>query len=668
MSEREDPVRPEGADDHEHATGGSHKGLVFGAAVLASVGTILAGVYGIRAGQAGALVLKALALDGVLVSLSAWLALHAFRIRRRLADAHQWHEREERGSRGPQGWDEPDEDEINVTLHDVYHSRMIHFAVLAVPVTAIVGLLSFYLLWTQSGAERVLVPPEDIPATSVICLVVCCLWLVLSRSFEAFVRDDLPEARSLMLAFRDLQWTTLLVAAGVLGTKLWPKSGFWGDGEPWSPPEMWVARAILVWLVAVSLEQIARIVLAWLRREWVDEGFVSPTQLVLREAVFVRGNPIASLFETIEARFGVSFRSSWAIRFVRAAAVPSLIAVLLLFWGLTSLSIVPVDELGVRESFGRIRGDLLPASVQSKLGLSLGQLNDEPLAPGLHLKLPWPFGRIRHYPVKKVFTKPIGFIPSVGRQRAYLWTKAHAEEEFALVLGNDAQVVAINALVYYKIREDKQGFLDYVYQYSDSPDDGPEASTGRAQVEGALNAYAHRALMEQTRSATIEQILSTNRAEFTHRLTDSLRAYSDENHFGIDVINVALVVIHPPAEAAKEYLDVISAGIEAQRMKIQAEGDSVVTIQNAQTQSATSVAQAQVEASEQVGQAYKDSAEPLALGKAYAVAPESFKQRLWFEAQEETLGGKPLVIVDQDIIVDMRPEVPPLNIIPSGVQ
>jgi len=642
MTETTDHAASESAETKPPRTGSGYKGLVFGAAILVSVATVVAGAYGIKTGS---LILKALALDGALVSLAAWLALHARRIRERLLDAHEWQPEHF------QGWDELDEEEAaNVTLQDVHHARTLHYAVLAGPATVLVGFLAVFLLWTQSGRDAGLLPPEDTTAASVICLVACCLWLVLSRSFEAARREDLPEGPALMLAFRDLQWTSLLVAVGILGAMVWPEAG---DGQSWLPPEVWVARAMLVWLSAVSLEQIIRIIVAWMRRGWAEEEFASPSYLLLREAVFVRGNPIASLFETIEARFGVSFRSSWAIRFVRRAALPSLVAVVLLFWGLTCLSVVGTDELGIRESFGRIRGDLLPASIQSKLPWHFGRASDDPLPPGLHWKLPWPFGRVRHYPVKKVFTKPIGFVPSPGRQRAYLWTKAHAEEEFALVLGNDAEVVAVNALVYYKIREDKKGFLDYVY-YSQNPDE-------------ALDAYAHRALMEETRSTTLEQILSTSREEFANRLKESLREYSAKNRLGIEVVNVALVVLHPPIEAAASYLDVISARIDAQRFKIEAKGESLVTIQQAETESHSAVAGAEVFAAERVGVAYEKSSEFLALSKAYAVAPEAFEQRLWFETHEEALADKRLIVADEEIYFDRRPKPQALNIIPSGV-
>ncbi len=653
MTDTHPPAPPDGAETKHHDAGGGHKGLVFGAALLATIGVVFAGVYGMKSGS---LVLKALALEGALVALAAWLALHAVRIRRRLVEAHEWEAYEAQGARD---WDELAEEGLSVSLQDVQHSRTIHLAVMAVPATLLIGFLALYQLWTQSGSGAGVLEKGDVAAASVICLIGCCVWLVLSRAFEGLGREEVPEGPALMLAFRDFQWTTFLVTIGVLGSLLWPEDGFWGNGEPWSQPEVWVARVLLVWTLAVTVEQILRLALAWFRRDWVDAGFVSPAYLMVREAVFLRGNPIASVFETVEARFGVSFRSSWAIRFVRAASLPSLVAVVFLFWAITCLSIVETDELGIRESFGKIRGEL-PGD--------LGTVTDELLQPGLHLKFPWPFGRIRHYPVKKVFAMPVGFIPMAGQQRAYLWTKAHAEEEFAMVLGNDAEVVAVNALVYYKIREDKQGFLDYVYRFADTPEDGPEGGTkpGRVTVQTALDAYAHRVLMEETRTATLEQVLSVNRAEFAGRLKESLRDYAEKNRLGIDVIDVALVVMHPPIEAAESYLDVINAQIDAERFQITAQGQYDVALERAQTSSYSRVAEQKMYAADRVGTAYEESEEVLALSQAYQTAPEAFKQRLWFETYEAALADKPLIVVDEQVYIDMRQTPEALNLFPSG--
>jgi regulator of protease activity HflC (stomatin/prohibitin superfamily) len=282
---------------------------------------------------------------------------------------------------------------------------------------------------------------------------------------------------------------------------------------------------------------------------------------------------------------------------------------------LSSLAVVRIDELGVRERFGR--------------------LDTAPLPPGLHTKLPWPFGRVLRYPVKHVVVKPIGFISNPGRQTSYLWSKKHAQEEFALVLGDGSELVAIGCLVYYKIHEDRERFLDYVY--------------GGQNPDEALEAYAYRALMEQTRDTTLSDVLTANRARFADRLEQKLQSYARRNRLGIDVVDVALMGLHPPVDVAADYLDVISAQIDADRVRVEALGEKDVKLEQAHQEKASAVAAARVNAAQRIGKAIGESSQFLAIGEAYALAAEAFQWRLWFEAFEEVLARKRFVLVDQAV-------------------
>jgi len=598
-----------------------HFGLLIASAILTSVVAAFALGYGIRT---GIVAVKSLAYQTALAAIGSWLCLSACRIRRRLREAEEYLQRgtaEGPGESKSPEWGErgfSEREEIyDVALGDAEHARRIHYLFLAVCPTVAILLLTLFELWRQPDALAVLSQGQA-AALGIVSLVASCMWLALSRSYAAITEDELPEAPGQVLAFRETQWASVLVSAAIFGSLVW------------LPLELWVGRVVLIWVVAVSGEQLVRLGLAWLWSGPEKRQFLPPLRLVLREAVLVRGNPISSLFETIELRFGVSFRSSWAIRFVRSAAMPTVLLAALLFWGLSCLSMVGPSELGVRETFGRISGTRLK--------------------PGLHFKLPWPFGRVLRYPVKQVFAKPIGFVADRARPRAFLWSKAHAKEEFGLVLGDGTEVVVVDAMVYFKIRDDEEGFLDYVYQFQNP-------------VE-ALEGYGYRALMEQTRAATLEEVLSANRAQFAQRLEDSLRDYAAANHLGINVVEVALINLHPPIEAAPDYLDVISARIDADRFEVEATGKEQVRIEEAETESGSTVATSRVDAAKRVSVASEESAQFVAVGKAFSVAPEAFKLRLRGDTVEEILGAKPLILVDKtfigeagEMLLDLRPNV-----------
>jgi regulator of protease activity HflC (stomatin/prohibitin superfamily) len=164
-----------------------------------------------------------------------------------------------------------------------------------------------------------------------------------------------------------------------------------------------------------------------------------------------------------------------------------------------------------------------------------------------------------------------------------------------------------------------------------------------------LEAYAYHTLMEFTRSATLDEIFSTNRAQFADDLEQRLRQYATDNRLGIDVVDVALIGLHPPIAAAADYLDVISAGVDADRFQIEAIGKKRIRIEDAKRESASTIATASTEANQRIGQAHEESSEFLAIGQAYSVAPKALEQRLWFEAIEEILEGKRFALVDKTL-------------------
>ena len=584
-----------------------HGNLVLASAILATVAALIAAAYGVAK---DIFVLRALAWNTVLAAQAAWLCVNVHRLHGRAAAAEQNREIDppadtvkSRFLRWEGGGGEAAEAEVAIGSWDLEHAQKLHFMFLAVVPTSAILLLATRALWISRTQAAVALPAGTATALALVCLAGSCLWLILTRTYNGISKEELPETGRLALAFRELQWASILTVGGLLSSCFWPAL------------MIWAGRAVLGWVLVVASEQLIRLLAARLRSPCEGLGPAPPPRIFLRESVFLHGSPIHSVFETIELTLGVSFRASWAIQFVRRSVVPAILLVTLLLWGLSSLAVVQIDQLGIRESFGRIQS--------------------APLPPGLHWKLPWPCGRVLHYPGKRVVVKPIGFIANPGRQPSFLWSKKHANEEFGLVLGDGAELVASDCVVYYKIHEDRQRFLDYVYQ-SQNPED-------------LLEAYAYRTLMEHTRSLTLREVLTGNRARFADRLEQTLRDYAESNRLGIEVVEVALMGLHPPVEAAADYLDVISARIDAERVQVDALGQKSVQIANVRQESASAIASAKVEAARRTGTALSESSEFLAIGQAYAVAPEAFQLRLWFEALEEILKQKRFVLVDESV-------------------
>ncbi len=581
------------------APAGEHRPLLGAGLWLAGSAALLAGFYGVAGDSYIAL---ALAFHNLLITASAWAIRNLERQRELVTH----------GEKATVG--EPLADGATSPMKpDSLHSSVQTQAIVLGAVAALVGIVAIVQLLQQSLTGSPL--EQGGAAFGAVCLAAAFIWLVMARSFDSIRVADLPEARPLTFAFREAQWGALFAAAGLIGAAIVPILA------------LWTGRILLLWIVALCTETLLRLAATIFIPPNPDQLATAPVHLLLRQALGTAANPISSLVEALEERCGVSVRSSWAIMFLKRSMLPLLALLAFLAWGMTSLAIVETHQMGVREHLGRV--------------------DDEPLSPGLHFTLPWPFGRVRAFPVKTVQQLPIGFIedetpPRKDHPRALLWTKPHAKEELSLVLGAGTELVAVNALVYFKIAEDPAGFRDYVYR--------------QAQPEEALTAFVYRALMEETRGRTLDEVLSADRAAFAHRLVESVREQSHAARLGLDVIDLALLNLHPPIEAGGSYLEVISARLDAGRRVTEAEGEKQVALLNAQTNSSSAVAAARAAQSRRVAGALSDAAEFAAIGQAPQEFPQTLRLRLWIEALEDALSDQRLFLVDRTVL-DERGEL-----------
>ena len=148
---------------------------------------------------------------------------------------------------------------------------------------------------------------------------------------------------------------------------------------------------------------------------------------------FSRPDPIRSVFDALDAWFGVDLHSTWTLQFVRRSMEPLALTLVLLGWLSTSLITIGPFEEGIHERFGA------PVSRQ-------------PLGPGLHLKAPWPVDVVHTVATARIRTMPLGYA-GAKNGASMLWTRQHAEEEYNLLLGDGRDLVTINALLQYRISD-----------------------------------------------------------------------------------------------------------------------------------------------------------------------------------------------------------------------
>ncbi len=422
--------------------------------------------------------------------------------------------------------------------------------------------------------------------------------VVLASYYQATPSCELPDAPGLAAAVRVGAWLTAVAAASVL---------LRGVGKPlWEPGTRMV---LLVFPAVLSVELVFRGVVGVIARPRAGDAFGA--DLLVTRFLGSSFNLVQSVFTAVERTFGVDVRSSWALAFLRRAALPALLFLVLSTWLLSAFTVLETRQQGVRERFGRVdRGEVLE--------------------PGLHLGLPWPFDRVRRVDVHRVRELPIGYLEAKAGADA-LWTQYHAAEEYNLLLGDGRDLVTINADLLYRV-----GDL-HAWLY------------GCQNPEEALETLAYRVVMEATVDQTLDQVLSGTIGEFSAHITQRIQAQADEHGIGIEVVAFNLRGLHPPVAVANDYQSVVAAQI-----------DKVTYIMEAQAYRLGALPKAEAEAvritrrvlADQAGRLSKAKGEAIAfetLEAQYKANPSLYRFRRRLETTEKVLQDNPHYVIDARI-------------------
>ncbi|PQO27279.1 hypothetical protein C5Y96_17185 [Blastopirellula marina] len=485
---------------------------------------------------------------------------------------------------------------------------------------ALVVLLVGVIMSLLIGRVEVARPlsPQEIATSAILAVLAASLWTALGKVTQGIAGESSNDLALIRLSLHEARVGWFLAAAAQLAS-----SGL-------ASIPQWLAVIIHVYLAVVIGESVLRLLVAWFQLERIAstsiEELPQPLDSLFREILLSSLNPVDTLFQIAERRFGLSLRSSWSIRFFRRATPVALLLSLLVLWLSTSLVIVQPDQLALSEVLGRVQED--------------------PLQPGLHWKYPWPFGGVRRVSVGEIRTLQIGFSQPVDEKavvavdlRSMLWTEPHANE-FALVLGTQSELVAVNAQIYYQVGKNVEQLKDYLVRHADP-----------AQT---LEAVAYQVLREETENATLDQVLTEDRQAFVQRIASKVTEKSRKMQLGIEIVDVSLLSLHPPVEAADAYLDVSNAESDAERIVIQARGDAQAKLLTAEKESAALVASAKQAAAKRVGLAGQEASHFAEASKAYRAAPETYRTRLWFDTYEKALPGRQVYVIDsqlQDVLV-----------------
>ena len=489
-------------------------------------------------------------------------------------------------------------------------------------------LIVLAALLLRSSAEHMLEPAGANIAAALI-FALAFVSLVAERAMHEFPTPQLPEAPALRRVLLLSTWVLVASACAELGRAA-------GLG--------WVRWPLYVLSAAPSLVALELALRA------LGRLFLPPPKPL--EARAVADSVIAGLLTggprapsaLLRTHLGLDFARSWALQFLSAAILPALLGTALLCWGLSGVKLIELGERGVYERFGA------PVAV---------------LGPGLHLLLPWPFGRLRPVEFGTIHSVAIGVdqphadnaeridaeaTPPASLNR--LWESSHPGQANYLVpsVGTGQQgfqSVSTEISVLYRVGLTDNAALDSVYTV--------------AQPESLIREAASRLVLRYFNSRTLETVLGARRENVAGSLRQALAADMNSHRAGIDIVAVLIEEIHPPAGAAAAYHAVQAAEINANASISDERGRAKRVAGIAQQEAHQLTTAADAKATETLHTANAEAYRFNADRRAYAEGSQAFLLERRLSALKVALSRAPLTIIDHRLspsegpVFDLRP-------------
>jgi membrane protease subunit HflK len=310
-------------------------------------------------------------------------------------------------------------------------------------------------------------------------------------------------------------------------------------------------------------------------------------------------------FEELLRRGQDRFRRVLPGGFGTGAGIAVVVLGILVIWLASGFYRVLPDELGVVLRFGAY---------------------NRTTQPGLNYHLPTPIETVLTPSVTRVNRTEIGYRNAEGPGRGQA-TRQVPEE--ALMLTGDENIVDINFTVFWVIK-DAQAYLFNIR--------GPEATVKSA---------AESAMREVVGETPIAQALSEGRGKIETDTQTLLQGILNAYSAGIEVTQLQLLKVDPPAPVIDAFRDVQRALADRERLRNEAESYRNDIIPRARGDAVRIKQEAEAYRQEITARSQGDADRFLSVYNAFKAAQDITLQRLYLETMEEILKNSNKVIIDK---------------------
>jgi membrane protease subunit HflK len=259
---------------------------------------------------------------------------------------------------------------------------------------------------------------------------------------------------------------------------------------------------------------------------------------------------------------------------------------------------------------------------QSAVLLRFGRYLDTIDQPGFHLVLPPPIVVRAVVNVSEVEREDFGFRAAEGE------TPDRAKLLESSMQTSDNNIVRLNFAVQYRIN------------------DAFAARFRLANPVEVLRDAAQAAVREVVGRMSIDEVLSEGRGEVKIEAKRVLQETLDSYGAGLEIQDVQLQEVQPPAEVRDAFDDVLAAVQDANRAVNEAQGYSNELIPGARAEAAELIASAEGYKVAEVAEATGEAERFRAIAAEYARSPRVTRTRLYLETMEEILPAVEKIIIE----------------------
>jgi modulator of FtsH protease HflK len=276
-------------------------------------------------------------------------------------------------------------------------------------------------------------------------------------------------------------------------------------------------------------------------------------------------------------------------------------------WLFSGFFRVEPDELGVVLQFGKYNRDA---------------------KPGLNYHLPYPIETVLTPKVTRVNRIDIGMRLIEDPRRG--GTQLRDVPEESLMLTGDENIVDVDVSVFWLVKTGGAG--DYLFNIQNP--------------EGTVKAVAESAMREVIGRSEIQPILTGARQTIETAVHELMQKVLDSYQAGIQVTQVQMQKVDPPAQVIDSFRDVQAARADLERAQNEGQTYANRVVPEARGKAAQIQQAAEAYREQTVAESKGQAARFTQVYEQYKKAPQVTRQRIYLETMERVFGGTDKILLD----------------------